>query len=389
MTAPRLSPTALAAACAGDLVMAARLTARAARPSQVPVELLQLTVLRRLDGLLQGDHAGLLPGHGSETGEARPYVPATTPAASTGRVTARTADPHVRDTIADHELELWLRGRRLGQPGLRHRRAARSTRWPGPPPAPSPCSASRGGNRVGCHHRRRPAHDLPARSGRAPRRRGPGRRCAATPEDGASADLAARPDRRCAASPAAAAWSSWSPTSSMPDGWERPLRALAAGTTWSPSRSSTRASWTLPDVGLLTVVDPETGRRRFVDTGDATVCATATPRPQPASGPTIARRLAAAGADHLVLRTDRDWVVDLVRFVGAARPAAWPLRPALMAPTPSPPWELVADALPSPSSPPPACGCCSCRSCCWSPTSCRSSAGARYAVRFTNVDLLD
>ena len=35
---------------------------------------LELTVLRRLDGLLQGDHGGLLPGHGSETGEARLYA---------------------------------------------------------------------------------------------------------------------------------------------------------------------------------------------------------------------------------------------------------------------------------------------------------------------------
>ena len=33
----------------------------------------------------------------------------------------------------------------------------------------------------------------------------------------------------------------------------------------------------------------------------------------------MAHRITAAGAHHLVLRTDRDWVVDLVRFVGARR----------------------------------------------------------------------
>ena len=74
----------------------------------------------------------------------------------------------------------------------------------------------------------------------------------------------------------------------------------------------------LPDVGLLAVVDPETGRRRIVDTGDATL---RDRYAEAAAGrrADVARRIAAAGAHHLVLRTDRDWVVDLVRFVGARR----------------------------------------------------------------------
>ena len=65
-------------------------------------------MVRRLDGLLAGDHAGLFPGHGTERGEARPYVPGDDPRHIDWAVTARTNDPHVRDTIADHELELWL-----------------------------------------------------------------------------------------------------------------------------------------------------------------------------------------------------------------------------------------------------------------------------------------
>ena len=65
-------------------------------------------MLRRLDGLLAGDHGGLFPGHGMERGEARPYVAGDDPRHIDWAVTARTADPHVRDMIADHELELWL-----------------------------------------------------------------------------------------------------------------------------------------------------------------------------------------------------------------------------------------------------------------------------------------
>ena len=36
---------------------------------------LELTITRRLDGLLQGDHQGLVPGSGSEPGEGREYQP--------------------------------------------------------------------------------------------------------------------------------------------------------------------------------------------------------------------------------------------------------------------------------------------------------------------------
>jgi uncharacterized protein (DUF58 family) len=33
----------------------------------------------------------------------------------------------------------------------------------------------------------------------------------------------------------------------------------------------------------------------------------------------LTARLASTGVDHLLLRTDRDWVLDVVRFVGQRR----------------------------------------------------------------------
>ena len=69
---------------------------------------LELTVTRRLDGLLQGDHRGLTPGHGSEPGEVRAYQAGDDPRRIDWNVTARLRDPHVRDTIADRELETWI-----------------------------------------------------------------------------------------------------------------------------------------------------------------------------------------------------------------------------------------------------------------------------------------
>ena len=72
-------------------------------------------------------------------------------------VTARIQEPHVRETIADRELETWVAGRPLGQPRLRHRRLREAR------------------PRRRRHRRRRlphPAHRQPHRRRRARRRDG-------------------------------------------------------------------------------------------------------------------------------------------------------------------------------------------------------------------------
>jgi uncharacterized protein (DUF58 family) len=74
----------------------------------------------------------------------------------------------------------------------------------------------------------------------------------------------------------------------------------------------------LPDVGFLTLVDTETGRVRDVQTSRRSTrerYAAAAAEQREAT----ARRLRQAGASHLVLRTDGDWVLDLARFVVAQR----------------------------------------------------------------------
>ena len=76
----------------------------------------------------------------------------------------------------------------------------------------------------------------------------------------------------------------------------------------------------LPDVGVLTLADPETGALHEVQTGDRRLRAGTRRRPG-SSAATIARALRAAGAAHLRLRTDTDWLLDMVRFVAAQRHA--------------------------------------------------------------------
>jgi uncharacterized protein (DUF58 family) len=69
---------------------------------------LELTIRRKLEGLLHGDHQGLQPGAGSEAGQGRRYEPGDDVRRIDWNLTARTGDLHVRDTIAERELETWF-----------------------------------------------------------------------------------------------------------------------------------------------------------------------------------------------------------------------------------------------------------------------------------------
>jgi uncharacterized protein (DUF58 family) len=80
-------------------------------PSESVAELvrtLEVTITRRLDGALHGNHQGITPGHGSEPGEARVYQPGDDVRRIDWNVTARTRETHVREQIADRDLEAWL-----------------------------------------------------------------------------------------------------------------------------------------------------------------------------------------------------------------------------------------------------------------------------------------
>mgnify|MGYP003871288731 CR=1 FL=1 len=69
---------------------------------------LEITITRRLDGVLHGNHQGLTPGHGSEPGESRQYQPGDDVRRIDWNVTARTNETFVREQIADRDLLAWL-----------------------------------------------------------------------------------------------------------------------------------------------------------------------------------------------------------------------------------------------------------------------------------------
>jgi uncharacterized protein (DUF58 family) len=111
-----------------------------------------------------------------------------------------------------------------------------------------------------------------------------------------------------------------------PPTWERPLRALAHRHDVIVVEVSDPRERALPDVGLVAVADPETGRRRLVDTADDETRRRFDELARRRRDD-LTSRLAAAGVDHLVLSTERDWVLDVVRFVSGRRARRLAARP--------------------------------------------------------------
>ena len=286
--------------------------------AEVVLRRLQLLVTRKLDGLLQGDYLGLLSGAGSEPGESREYRPGDDVRRMDWPVTARTTVPHVRQTVADRELETWIcldlsASLDFGTAQCEKRDLAVAAA------AAITHLTVRGGNRVGAVVTNGPRTvRMPARAGRL-NAQGLMRRIIQTPraEPGAPTDLAAavnllnRPPRRRGMAVVISDF--------LADpGWERPLRKLAVRHDVLAIEIVDPRELTLPEVGVLTLVDAETGRLHEVQTGskalrDAYAKAASEQRAA------IDAAMRRAGAAHLRLRTDSDWLLDIVRFVAAQR----------------------------------------------------------------------
>ncbi len=286
--------------------------------AEVALSKLQLLVTRKLDGLLQGDYLGLLPGPGTEPGESREYVPGDDVRRMDWPVTARTTVPHIRQTVADRELETWLAvdlsaSLDFGTADCLKRDLALAAA------AAIAHLTVRGGNRIGAvvGTGDRIAR-LPARPGR---READGlmRQLAATAIRPGRADLGAlvdrlnKPPRRRGVAVVISDFLAG-------PGWERPLRKLAVRHDVLAIEIVDPSELELPDAGVMSVVDPETGVAHEVHTGDDALrarYAEAAAR-QRADIATAIRR---AGAAQLRLRTDSDWLLDIVRFVAAQRHA--------------------------------------------------------------------
>jgi uncharacterized protein (DUF58 family) len=275
---------------------------------------LEWTVLRRLDGVLQGNYLTLFRGFGIDLADLREYRFGDDARTIDWNATARLQEPHVRQFNEDREVTAWflvdLSGSVDFGTGAATKRAlavdfvALVARL-----------LTRHGNRVGALlYTDRVEQVLPAQAGRrhvlhlidqlhktgAARKRGKPTR------------LEELLERALTTIKRRSLVIIVSDFISDP-GWARALALLGQRHDVLGVRLYDALEMELPDVGLLTMEDAETGQQLFVDTHDPSFrkrfAAAAAERER-----ALREALAVAGADCVELSTDADLVDTLLRF---------------------------------------------------------------------------
>ena len=271
---------------------------------------IDVTVRRRIDGLLAGEHRSTLLGAGSELAQVRLYEPGDDVRRMDWNVTARTTVPHVRVEVAERVLTTWLVLDASGSMtfGTADRRKADVAEGVA---LAIGHIASRRGNRLGVltFGGSEPAA-IPPRQGRLgmlPLLEALRLEQAECGMHGTSLDDAVMRVNRLARSRSLVVL-----VADFRDGGIRrgALADLAGRHHLLAVEIRDPREQRLVDVGDIWLVDPETGRQLRVDTSDRGL------RERFAARAAEERRelalsLRRAGADHLVLSTDGDWLREL------------------------------------------------------------------------------
>jgi uncharacterized protein (DUF58 family) len=294
-----------------------------ARPGPGPIaegllRALDVSIGRRVEGLLAGDFRSNLLGRGTELAMMRPYVAGDDVRRIDWNATARTGEPHVRVDLAERVLVTWLvlDTSVSMQFGTADRRKADVAE--GVAVAIGHLSTRRG-NRLGVvTFGGSDSIALPPQQGRvglvgllaALRREPPPEGPGATSLAGALVRTGALARQR-------------SLVVVVSDfrgdrAWRRPLLELAGHHDVVGVEIRDPREQELTDVGPLWLVDPETGRQLRVDTRsrrlrERFVVAAAAERSQ------VTRLLSSIGVRHVVLSTSGDWLRPLVTFLRRSR----------------------------------------------------------------------
>jgi uncharacterized protein (DUF58 family) len=279
---------------------------------------LDVSIGRRVEGLLAGDFRSNLLGTGSELAMVRPYVPGDDVRRIDWNVTARTGEPHVRVDLAERVLVTWLALDTSAsmQFGTADRRKADVAEGVA---VALGHLATRRGNRLGVvTFGGAMPHVLPPRQGRAGL-------------VGLLSVLRSQPDDHVADTTslggALVSTGALARQKSLvvvvsdfrgPRDWRQPLLGLAGHHDVVAVEIRDPREQELSNVGLLWLVDPETGRQLRVDTRSRRLrerfaVAAAAERAE------VARTFGSAGVRHVVLTTSGDWLRALVVFLRRSR----------------------------------------------------------------------
>ena len=283
------------------------------RNAEALLKRLEWTVLRRLDGLLQGDYRTLMRGAGLDLADLREYQHHDDVRHIDWNVTARLQQPYVRQFTEDRELSAWFlvdlsASVDFGSNRLTKRRIARDF------VAVLARLLTRHGNRVGALlYGNQVDTVVPARGGRLHVLELLQRMAARPAESVAGStdlrDLLTAGERQIKRRSSVFVVSDFI---SAP-GWEIALGQLAQRHEVTAVRLFDALEMDLPDIGLITMRDAETGEQLLVDTHNAgfrkRFKAAAEQRET-----ALREGLARAGVDTLELATDGDLVDAILRF---------------------------------------------------------------------------
>ena len=279
---------------------------------------LDVTIGKRMEGLLAGDFRSTLLGAGSELAMIRPYAPGDDVRRIDWNVTARTGEPHVRVDLAERVLVTWLvldttPSMQFGTADRRKADVAEGVA------IAIGHLATRRGNRLGIvTFGDESTYAIPPRQGRVAllgllnavrdEQGGPG---TGAPALGEALDRAGALARQKSLAVVVSDFRG-------PRDWRRPLLDLAGRHDVVAVEVRDPREQELSNVGLLWLVDPETGRQLRVDTRSRKLrerfAAAAT-----AERAQVAEAFASAGVRHVVLSTSGDWLRPLVTFLRRSR----------------------------------------------------------------------
>lgn len=293
--------------------------ARSPGRAEAMLHRLDWTVLRRLDGALQGDYRSLFRGTGLDLADLREYQHHDDPRHIDWNVTARLQVPHVRQYTEDRDVTAWFLvdlspSVGFGSTRSKHDVAVEFTML-------LARLLTRRGNRVGALlYGGRVEQVIAARAGRRHvlhLLHAIGHRPGPTPSEPVTTRLA---ELLRAAGHLVHRRSTLFVVSDFisAPGWEQPLAQLASRHEVVAVRLVDPLERELPDLGLMTLRDLESGEQLLVDTHDAGFrqrFAAAAARREDA----LRQALARAGVDTLELSTEGELGEAIVRFVELRR----------------------------------------------------------------------
>ncbi|MDQ3085380.1 MAG: DUF58 domain-containing protein, partial [Actinomycetota bacterium] len=292
-------------------------------PGSMPEGLLKaldVSIARRMEGLLAGDFRSNLLGTGSELAMVRPYTPGDDVRRIDWNVTARTNEPHVRVDLAERVLVTWLvldtsLSMQFGTADRRKADVAEGVA------IAIGHLATRRGNRLGIvTFGDAQPKTIPPKQGRVGL-------------VGLLAALRQEPEGSKNATGATSLKEGISRAGAMtrqrslvvvvsdfrgPQDWRRPLLELASRHDVVAVEIRDPREQELANVGFLRLVDPETGRQLRVDTRSRRLrerfaVAASAERAQ------VERAFTSIGVRHVVLTTSGDWLRPLVVFLRRSR----------------------------------------------------------------------